>query len=53
MKFKITRASDWADLGEKEFYSMSELKRFSEKHKSELIINFQDLTIIIYDDYVE
>lgn len=53
MTFKITRASDWADLGTKEFYSISELKRFSEKHKSELIINFQEAMIIIYDDYVE
>ena len=53
MKFKITRASDWKDLGEKEFYSLNELQTYAKINESELIINFNEMTIIIYDDYVE
>lgn len=55
MTFKVTKASDWFEDEPRKitFNSLEELKDFQVKCKHSLVINFEIMTIIIYDDYLE
>lgn len=53
MKFTLTFASDRQHKEPVEVYSMDALKMLSDIYKTNLIIDFETMTIIVYDDYVE
>ena len=54
MKFELQKASDVRFRGEVIINSLDELKMLSEKYNNEqLIVDFNESTIWIYDDYME
>lgn len=54
MRFKITWASDWHNRPiYKEFETLQDLKEFCEEENDSLVIDFRDMTIIVYDYYIE
>lgn len=53
MKFTLTLASNHRHVEPIEIYSMDALKMLYEIYKTDLIIDFDTMTITIYDDYIE
>lgn len=56
MKFKVNKASGF--LGddyevEVEVSSLLDLQKIQDEHGHELIVDFHDKTIMIYDDFLE
>lgn len=52
MKFRISRASG-GDSWYEEIKSLSGLKKLQDKYENQLIVDFDRMTIIIYDDCIE
>lgn len=56
MKFRIEFASDW-NWDEKErtvtINSLKELEALQKKYGHALIVDFEEKTILVYDDYIE
>ncbi len=53
MTFRISLASDWEYERFETFNSLEELQAFSFEEKHNLVIDFYNLHIIVYDDYIE
>lgn len=54
MKFKVSKASEFFGVNEEiEISSLSDLQEIQNKHGHELVVNFHDGTIIVYDDCLE
>lgn len=53
MTMKLRKASDWCFDGTVEVNTLEDLRKLSEKYGAELIVNFEDNAVTIYDDYVE
>ena len=53
MKFLVTKASDWNWQKTIEIKSLAALKRLQDRYHCELIVDFAEMQIILYDDYVE
>lgn len=53
MKFTLTFASNRNHEEPIEIYSMNALKMLHDIYKTDLIIDFETMTITIYDDYIE
>lgn len=53
MIFTLNKASDHNFSLLIEISSIKDLKEIAKQYDQELIINFEDSTIIVYDDYVE
>jgi hypothetical protein len=52
MKFRVSKASG-GDSWYEEIKSLSGLKKLQNKYKYRLIVDFDRMTIIIYDDCME
>lgn len=54
MIFKVNKASDLFGKSEEiEISSLSDLQDIQDKHGHELVVDFHNGTIIVYDDYLE
>lgn len=53
MEFTLTRSNDWKFEEQIKISSLQELQALQEKYGYQLIINFNDMTIEIYDGYRE
>lgn len=53
MRFTIRKASDWESSEEITIATLEDLKTLSKKYDAQLVIDFEDKEIIIYDDYLE
>lgn len=53
MKFRLNKASNWRQNKEIEVVSLEDLQKIQEQYGRELIIDFSDKTIVIYDSYIE
>lgn len=52
MKFRVSRASN-GDSWTEDIKSLSGLKKLQNKYNNRLIVDFDRMTIIIYDDCME
>lgn len=50
--YTVYKASN-GRLGDAVINSIDDLKKIAKQHNAELIINFDEHDIIIYDDYIE
>ena len=53
MTFTIRWASMWNYAVKKTFNSLEELKAFADYQREPIIIYFDTMTIMVYDDYIE
>lgn len=53
MTFTIRWASMWNWSDTKTFNSLEELKAFADDQREPIIIYFDTMTIMVYDDYIE
>lgn len=53
MKFKLEKASDWDFKEEIEIKTLDDLECLYKKYKEELIVDFKEKIITIYDSYIE
>ena len=53
MTFTLYRTSDWENEITVTVNTIADLKAIFEKYKNEIIIDFDEMTIEIYDDYRE
>ena len=54
MKFTVVLASTWEVMEEVQINTMMELKELYQQYNEfELIVDFEEMTITIYNDYVE
>ena len=54
MKFTVVLASTWEVMEEVQINTMTELKELYQQYNEfELIVDFEEMTITIYNDYVE
>ena len=53
MKFELLKASNRRFKKELEINTLEDLWNIYEKYENDLVVNFKDNQIIIYDDYME
>lgn len=53
MQFKLRKASDYPSAVEVEIENLQDLQALQEKYDHQLIIDFEEKEIVIYDYYVE
>ena len=53
MKFELRKASNYRFVESIVINTLEDLKGLEEEYKNELIVNFEDRRITIYDDYME
>jgi len=52
MKFKLLD-HNYSDIGEREINTLEDLEKLQEEYDNELIVNFKEKSILIYDGYIE
>lgn len=53
MDWTLQFASNWRKTETVQIEALKDLEALYEKYGTELIVNFEDHNVIIYDDYVE
>lgn len=53
MNWELTFASDWRKTETVQINTISDLERLYHKYDSELIVNFEERRVTVYDGYIE